>query len=210
MGCDAEQFMQIIESRSSSKLLTPGPVDFSKILRALMVAISSPSAHNSQPWRLVIIDDREIMERLLGEMASEWRRDLMADGLPDWKVDVIIEESKKRTLRASIWILVCLTMEDMDRYPDERRMKYEYVMAVQSIGAFIENLLLALHAQGLGACWRCGPLFAPDAVRKVLGIPRHVEPQALVEIAHPGGIRSKTRKTLKEIAWKNRWGEPLS
>ncbi|MEM3080885.1 MAG: hypothetical protein QXH35_04210, partial [Nitrososphaerota archaeon] len=64
--------------------------------------------------------------------------------------------------------------------------------------------------QGLGACWRCGPLFAPDAVRKVLGIPRHVEPQALVEIAHPGGIRSKTRKTLKEIAWKNRWGEPLS
>ncbi|MEM0482701.1 MAG: nitroreductase family protein [Nitrososphaerota archaeon] len=210
MGCEAEQFMKMIENRSSSKLLTPGRVEFTNILRALEAAISAPSAHNSQPWRVVIIDDKSIIEKLLDEMASEWRRDLESDGLPDWKVEVIIEESKKRTLRASVVIVVCLTMEEMDKYPDERRQSCEYVMAVQSIGAFIENLLLALHAQGLGACWRCGPLFAPHAVRRVLKIPEGIEPQALIEVAHLGGTRPKTRKTLGEIAYRNVWGEPVS
>ncbi len=201
--------MQVVESRSSSKLLTPGKVELSKILRALKAAISAPSAHNSQPWRAVVIDDRVVLERLLNEMAAEWRRDLRGDGLPDWKVEVIIEESKKRTMRASVVIVVCLTMEEMDKYPDERRQKCEYVMAVQSIGAFIENLLLALHAQGLGACWRCGPLFAPEAVRRVLKLPKEVEPQALIEVAHPGGIRPKSRKTVEEIAYRNVWGESI-
>ncbi|GBC71913.1 Coenzyme F420:L-glutamate ligase [Candidatus Calditenuaceae archaeon HR02] len=210
MEYNAEDFLKMIESRSSSKLLKPGPVEHSKILRALEAAISAPSAHNSQPWRVVVIDDRAVLERLLDEMASEWRRDLKRDGLPDWKVEVIIEESKKRTLRASVVIVVCLTMEEMDKYPDERRSKCEYVMAIQSIGAFIQNLLLALHAQGLGACWRCGPLFAPEAVRRALNIPEDIEPQALIEIAHPGGIRPKTRKKLSDVAYKNLWGETLS
>ncbi|MCS7146228.1 MAG: nitroreductase family protein [Nitrososphaerota archaeon] len=199
-----------MESRSSSKLLAPGEVEFGKILRALEAAITAPSAHNAQPWRVIIINSREVLERLLEEMAKEWARDLKSDGLPDWKISVIIEESKRRTLRASLVIIVCLCMDDMDHYPDERRMKSEYIMAVQSIGAFIENLLLALHAQGLGACWRCGPLFAQEAVRRVLSIPDEVEPQALIEVAYPGGTRPKSRKSLSEIAWKNRWGEPLS
>jgi F420 biosynthesis protein FbiB-like protein len=210
MELSTEQLLKMIEGRSSSKLLTPGEVEFSKIIRALETAISAPSAHNSQPWRVVVIDDRVVLERLLEEMAAEWRRDLKGDGLPDWKVEIIIEESKKRTLRASVVIVVCLTMEEMDKYPDERRQRCEYVMAVQSIGAFIENLLLALHIQGLGACWRCGPLFAPEAVRRVLKLPPHLEPQALIEIAHPGGTRPKTRKPVKEIAYRNMWGEPIS
>jgi coenzyme F420-0:L-glutamate ligase/coenzyme F420-1:gamma-L-glutamate ligase len=205
----AEELLRVIEARASSKLLTPGRVEYSDVVRALRVAISAPSAHNSQPWRVVVIDDREVIKRLLEEMASEWERDLAMDGLPRWKIDTIINESKKRTLRASIVIVVCLSMEGMDVYPDERRQGYEYVMAVQSVAAFIENLLLALHVLGYGACWRCGPLFAPDAVRRVLAIPPDIIPQALVEVGLPGGARPKSRKQLSEIAFRNRWGAPL-
>jgi len=206
---DEESFIRMMETRASSKLLTPGLVRIEKVLRALEAAVSAPSAHNSQPWRVILIDDKDTIERLLEEMVEEWRHDLRADGLPDWKVEVIVGEAKKRSLRASILIIVCLTMTEMDKYPDERRMRAEYVMAVQSIGAFIENLLLALHALGLGACWRCAPLFAPDAVRRVLGIPVDVEPQAMIEVALPGGTRPKNRKPLREVAWRNRWGEPI-
>lgn len=210
MNIEPEKPLNFIESRSSSKLLTTAPVSSSLVIRALSAAVTAPSAHNAQPWRVIVLDDHKLIESLLEAMADEWRRDLENDGLPDWKIEVIIEESKKRTLRASLLIVVCLTMEEMDKYPDEKRMSCEYVMAVQSIGAFIENLLLALHALGLGACWRCGPLFAKEAVRSVLGIPSHVEPQALIEVALPGGIRPKSRKTLREIAYYNRWGEPIS
>ncbi|MEZ4580208.1 MAG: nitroreductase family protein [Caldilineaceae bacterium] len=43
-----------------------------------------------------------------------------------------------------------------------------------------QNLLLAAHAHGLGACWMCAPLFVPDLVRTVLDLPPAWEPQALI------------------------------
>ncbi|MCX8203913.1 MAG: nitroreductase family protein, partial [Nitrososphaeria archaeon] len=159
-----------------------------------------------RPWRVVVVKDRETIVRLLEEMAEVWRTDLRSDGHPEWRIEAIVRESMKRTLRASVLIVVCLTMEHMDVYPDERRARCEYLMAVQSIGAFVENLLLALHALGLGACWRSGPLFAPEAVRRVLGIPEHVEPQAMVEVGLPGGVRPPSRMTLREVVHIDKWG----
>ncbi|MEN3048362.1 MAG: nitroreductase family protein [Candidatus Caldarchaeales archaeon] len=205
---EAEGLLEVIRSRRSSKLLGVGEVPLELVLKAVEVATYAPSAHNAQPWRVVVVKDRETIVRLLEEMAEVWRADLRADGHPEWRIEAIVRESMKRTLRASVLIVVCLTMEDMDVYPDERRARCEYLMAVQSIGAFIENLLLALHALGLGACWRSGPLFAPEAVRRVLGIPEHVEPQAMVEVGLPGGIRPPTRMTLREVAHVDRWGNP--
>ena len=38
-------------------------------------------------------------------------------------------------------------------------------MAVQSVALAVQDMLLRAHAEGLGACWMCGPLFCPDVVR---------------------------------------------
>jgi nitroreductase len=83
--------------------------------------------------------------------------------------------------------LVCLTLEDMDRYPDERRTRAEYLMAVQGAAMAGENLLLAAHAAGLGASWLCAPLFAPEVARAALDLPAAWEPQALVLLGWPAG-----------------------
>ncbi|MEM4189969.1 MAG: hypothetical protein QW544_05605, partial [Candidatus Caldarchaeum sp.] len=62
---------------------------------------------------------------------------------------------------------------------------------------------------GYGACWRCSPLFAQNAVRKVLGLPEDVEPQAMVEVGIKGGETAGARKPLEEFVFLNRWGERL-
>jgi len=201
-------YVEFIKSRRSSKLLQPGDVSLEDLLIALEAAVSAPNAHNAQPWRFVLVKDRDTIRRLLEAMAEEWRMDLLSDGLDERKVEVIIRESASRTLRASAVIVACLTMSEMDQYPDERRARCEYVMAVQSVAAACQNLLLALHALGYGACWRCGPLFAPESVRRVLGIPSDVEPQALIEVGRPGGIRPMRRKPLREVVFIDKWGEP--
>ena len=36
--------------------------------------------------------------------------------------------------------------------------------AAQSIGAALQNLMLAAHATGLASCWMCAPLFCPATV----------------------------------------------
>ncbi|MCS7143206.1 MAG: nitroreductase family protein [Aigarchaeota archaeon] len=202
-------FLNFIKSRRSSKLLSKRDVDLSDIKTALSTAISAPSAHNSQPWRFIVITDRSLMERLLDEMALEWRSDLQRDGYDETKIDKIVLSSRERTLRGSLWIIVCLTMAEMDRYPDEKRQRAEYVMAVQSIGSVIQNILLALHALGYGACWRCGPLFAQGPVTRVLKIPEDVEPQGLIEVGGVGGIRAMRRKDLSEVCYLNAWGSKL-
>ncbi len=81
-------------------------------------------------------------------------------------------------------------------------------MAVQSVAAAIENILLAAHAEGLGSCWFCAPLFCQDVVRKVLRVPRYVAPQALITLGHSAEqVEPPPRKVLQEIVYQDCWGK---
>ena len=97
-------------------------------------------------------------------MGDKLRADRLADGDDPADIEKDVERSWKRITGAPIAILVCLTMEDMDEYPDQERRRAEYRMAAQGVAMAGENLLLAAHAHGLGACWMCAPLFAQEVV----------------------------------------------
>jgi nitroreductase len=57
-------------------------------------------------------------------------------------------------------------------------------MAIQSIGAAIQNLLLSLYASGLDAGWMCAPLFCPDLVRDTLGLDASLIPHAMIPVGY--------------------------
>jgi nitroreductase len=58
-------------------------------------------------------------------------------------------------------------------------------MAQQSMGAALENIMVAAHALGLASYWISAPLFAPEAVHEALGLAAGYEAQALVAIGYP-------------------------
>jgi len=64
-------------------------------------------------------------------------------------------------------------------------------------------MLLTAHAEGLGTCWFCAPLFCPELIRETLGIPKDIRPQALITLGYPAE-RPKTppRKPLESIVIK--------
>ncbi len=205
-----KELLSLIKARRSIRKFTNRTVPLDLILKAIEVARWAPSAHNAQPWRFIIITNSEIKEKLAKAMAKEWERDLAKNGVPKWKIKELMSESLVRFTRAPILILVCMTMEDMHKYPDEKRQKAEYIMAVQSVAAAIQNLLLAITALGLGACWYCAPLFCPDVVRGVLNIPEDIEPQALLAVGYPAEKpRPPPRKPLREIVYLEKWGNEL-
>jgi nitroreductase len=70
-------------------------------------------------------------------------------------------------------------------------------MATQSLALAGQNLLLAAHAEGLGACWLCAPLFCPHIVRDTLGLPADWEPQAFISLGWPAESPAKTRESLE-------------
>jgi len=132
-------------------------------------------------------------------MGKVWLSDMLRDG-------VTKEKAEERITKSPIVIIVCLTMENMHKYPDKRRQRAEYLMGVQSVAAFIQNLLLSAHYHGLGACWVCAPLFCPSAVRKVLGLPRNVEPQAMITMGYADEKPTPPPKKLEDTCFFNSWG----
>nr|MDO8134525.1 nitroreductase family protein [Candidatus Njordarchaeum guaymaensis] len=177
--------VQAILSRRSVRRFTGSEVPNEVIDRVLVSATWAPSAHNAQPWRFVIIQKSETRSKLVEEMTKLFRRDLVVDGLSVKKARGTVPRAKERILSSPVLLLVCLTMKDMRRYKDERRREAEYLMAVQSVSAAIQNLLLVANLEGLGTCWMCAPLFCRETVRTIMNLPEEFDPQAFIAMGYP-------------------------
>jgi len=180
-----------------------------RILETILEAATwAPSAHNAQPWRFIVVKDSALKLKLAKTMANRWKKDLAKNGVSEKDLENLVKASVERFTKAPIVIVPCLTMAEMHHYPDKRRQKIEFLMGVQSVAAAIENMFLAAHAMGLGACWFCAPLFCPETVRKVLKIPPNFEPQALITLGYPASRQEPPpRKLLREIVHLNGWSE---
>jgi len=187
---------QIIQGRRSIRRYSDRPVERALVERLLAAATGAPSAHNRQPWRFVVIQEEGGRERLAEAMNAALRADLAADGLADEQIETQAARRRARLTGAPVLILLCMTMADMDDYPDEKRRRAEWIMATQSLALAGQNLLLAAHAEGLGACWLCAPLFCPEVVRDTLGLPPGWEPQAFISLGWPAETPHKGREPL--------------
>jgi F420 biosynthesis protein FbiB-like protein len=197
-----------LKNRRSIREYTPRKFSDKVLDPILEAATLAPSAHNAQPWRFIVVKENGLKLKLARAMAAHWKKDLAKNEVSAKECESMVIASVERFSKAPAVVVPCLTMAEMHKYPDKRRQRIEFLMGVQSVAAAIENMLLAIHAMGLGACWFCAPLFCPKTVRKVLKIPSDVEPQALITLGYPA-YQPKTppRKPLKEIVHLNGWSE---
>ncbi|MCB0021773.1 MAG: nitroreductase family protein [Caldilinea sp.] len=202
-GSALDAFLALARSRRSIRRYAPAPVDRALVETLLDAAIWAPSAHNRQPWRFCVVTEAATKERLSKAMAAAWRADLAGDGAAREAIERRIAISHARLTGAPVLIVPCVTLADMDVYPDAVRSQAERTMAVQSVALACQNLLLAAHAAGLGACWMCAPLFVPALVRQALELPEDWEPQAILTLGHPAEEKQKAREPLaSRIVWR--------
>jgi F420 biosynthesis protein FbiB-like protein len=193
----------MIGQRRSVRRYLPDPIDRAIIDRLLFAATRAPSAHNRQPWRFAVLEDRSGKEALATAMGRRLRQDRTADGDDPKAIEADAARSYARITEAPAVVVVCIDMRDMDPYPDERRRNAEYLMAVQSTAMAAQNLLLAAAQEGLGACVMCAPMFCPDVVVEALSLPNAWQPQMLITVGNPGdGGKDRPRLPLEAIvAW---------
>ena len=74
-------------------------------------------------------------------------------------------------------------------------------MAVQSLGATAQNMLLAAYSLGLDVGWMCAPLFCPEKVTGALGLYPRLIPHALLTLGYAEGdpLKRRSRKPLAEL-----------
>ena len=199
---------EAIRQRRSIRKYTSQKVPEALVLEILEAAGWAPSAHNAQPWRFIVLSEAHLKVELAKAMADSWVADLAKDGqtVEDSKLKVSIE----RFSNAPVLIVPCLTLENMRKFPDEKRQGCERDLAVQSLGAALQNLLLAAYADGLGACWFSAPGFCKATVRKVLKIPETVEPQAIITMGYPNEkLPVPSKKPLGEYCFLDDWGKAV-
>jgi coenzyme F420-0:L-glutamate ligase/coenzyme F420-1:gamma-L-glutamate ligase len=189
---------KLFQKRRSIRRYKKKEISNEKIDRILEAARWTPSAHNAQPWRFLIIKKLPIKLKLAKTMAKMWERDMKSDGFDKGLRRKLAESSINRFTTSPVLILVCLTMKDMKKYPDKRRKAIEHIMAIQSVAAAIENILLATELEGLGACWLCAPLFCKDVVIKTLGLQNDMEPQALITIGYSDEKTDMPKRLMSE------------
>jgi coenzyme F420-0:L-glutamate ligase/coenzyme F420-1:gamma-L-glutamate ligase len=174
-----------LEARRSIRAFTDAPVPPELLDAIVAAACIAPAPHHSRPWRFVTIETTHGKQALADGMGARWRADLAGDGVPTARIDELVDASHAKLTGAPAVVLGCLTWEGLDRYPDEARRRAEWGMALLSLGAAVENLMLAAADAGLASCWVAAPIFCPEAARDALDLPAEWLPHACVLVGNP-------------------------
>jgi len=195
-----EELAALVRGRRSVRAFQSRPVPRAIVEEAIAAAGWAPSPHGRQPWRFVVVESEERRDALADAMAETWRTQLRLDGQDETIVEARLQKSRERLQRAPVLIIPCLYLEGLDSYPDADRQRAEETMAVQSLGAAVQNLLLSLYAAGVDGGWMCAPLFCPEVVQTTLGLDATLDPHALIAVGYAANdpVR-RPRRPLDEL-----------
>ncbi len=176
---------EALRARRSVRRFDPKPVPMEVLRTAMSAACLAPSPHGTRPWRFCVLDSQEAKRALATEMGKDFLRDMRTEG--------VAEEERARRHRGSVGLLTqapalimaSLSYANLDEYEAREKQSNEWMMAEHSLGGALQNLMLALAAQGVGSVWRCAPLFCPETARKALDLPADWQPRALVVAGYP-------------------------
>ena len=175
----------LLGARRSIRSFLAEPVPRADLDALVTAACIAPAPHHSRPWRWVVLDTEPARHALAVAMGAHWRVDLERDGVSTARIDELVDASVSRLRAAPAALLGCLTWNGLDRYPDATRRAAEHGMALLSLGAAVENLMLAATDRGLASCWVAAPIFCPETARDALALPPEWLPHALVLVGRP-------------------------
>ena len=198
------------------------PVPEDVLLRALDNARFAPSGGNRQGWRAIVVRDAERRVALRDLYLIGWRPYTEQTGIarvlmdPDAFPAAAVSRARAANDYAEglheIPVHVVLGVRLPDLAVTDAELPRQSIVGGASIYPFVQNLLLALRAEGLGAAMTTLLVPAEAAVKELLGIPEDVALAAHVGVgyrADPWPSRL-SRKPVEEFAFAERYGEPLA
>ncbi len=172
---------QSITERHSTRMFLPRPVPRALVDEALALAQHAPSNSNIQPWRMVFASGAA-RDRLKDALLDVARRE--APNIPALPEAF---QHYRRELGAEVYGSMGIAREDKEGRKVAVLRNYEFFRAplvgivcmhhdlgpadALSVGMYLQTLLLALTARGLGTCVEVSLAGYPEVLRRELKIP---------------------------------------
>jgi dehydro coenzyme F420 reductase / coenzyme F420-0:L-glutamate ligase / coenzyme F420-1:gamma-L-glutamate ligase len=180
-----ESPLQSIHARRSIREFRDQAVPREAVEEAVRAACAAPAPRNTHPWLFVALESVAAKRRLLGAMAEARVRDLRADATPGEVIERRLAASDAVLERAPVLIVPAVRPDGVPGNPADRRAAATRETFLLSAGAALQNLMLALHAQGLASCWVPSALFCRDEARQALDLEDDWDPMGTVACGWP-------------------------
>jgi nitroreductase len=211
---DYDNLLELVATRRSVRRYAEREVPDELIEKALAAAVWAPSGGNRQSWAFYVVKNKD----LIAEMADAVRA--KTELMSNWPEAARFGETIERWRRTSDFFRrapACIAVM-MGKYesiadqvlaargeddPQARAIKSHRQLGnsrLQSVAAAVQTLLLALHTQGLGACWMAGPQQAKTEIEQILGVPSDLDFVALVPVGFPvETVTAGPRRPMAEV-----------
>ena len=208
LGMPMEEAMR---TQRAVRRLHTVPVSHDVLLPLLELSLKAPTSSDTQDWSYLVVEDRAQK----AELAKLYRR-LYRIFNPIVERQAKGDEAALRGMRPGQWqaehfedlpVLVIPCYKRNIKHRPVGRPQISVSSFYGSVYPAVQNLLLACRAVGLGASLQTLPIWYVPKARKILGLPRSVNPVCVIPIGWAKGrYGPTTRRPIGEVVHLDRYG----
>jgi nitroreductase len=205
----------------TTRRFKPDPVPLDALTRALDVARFAPSGGNRQGWRVVVVQDAGRRAALRDLYLPGWRVYMQQTGGAQVLADpTAFDQASVRRVQAAnayaerldqipVHLVVGVRLSDLA--VTDAQLPRQSIVGGASVYPFVQNLLLALRGEGLGAALTTLLVPAEADVKRLLEIPEEIAIAAHIGVGYRDGPwpARLARKAVTEFAFSERYGDQL-
>ena len=182
---------EAIAKRRSIRKFKADDLPADAVGQIVKAATLAPSGKNRQPWRFILVqgEQRAKMIRVMRDMLQQWQERGEDAGSAQWTTEVMAQ--------APLTVFV-INPDGIDPWEEHAvPQMFQELVDIQSIGAAIQNMLLAAQDLGIGSLWICDVLYAITELKEWLN--ESGELIAAVSFGYPDEAPdTRPRKPLNE------------
>lgn len=188
-----------IDSRRSIRKYKADEVPREVIEEMIYSATLAPSAKNRQPWKFIVFTGKakdELVETMKAGLAEEKETHRL---MPEWAHAMADAENTARIMEEAPCLIAVLNTNQKTPFaPIQNESRIVEICDSLSIGAAVENMILAAGEHGLGTLWIANTCFAYDRLVEFLNTNDQLT--GIVAVGYPNEFPPKRpRKKLEDI-----------
>ena len=155
--------LEIIAARRSIRKFKSDPLPEDALRAILTAGCQAPSGKNRQPWRFIVVGEehRSEMVRILRAGITKTKAEGDDPGSSEWTANIME--------KAPVTVFVFNPDGIYPWLAHSIDQNFTELVDTQSIGAAIQNMLLAAQELGIGSLWICDVFYAYEDLCKWLG-----------------------------------------